>query len=246
MKLIIFDLDGTLVNAFPAIAKSANYAFRALGCKPQKFDTIKRAVGKGDRHLMVDFVGEQLADKALKIYRSQHVDDLKRSVRFTSGAKSLLNWCRSQGFKLAVASNRPTKFARIILKTLKAQDYFDKVLCADKAPKPKPYPDMLFKICQDLKVSLSDTMFVGDMIIDVECGKRAKIRTVAVATGSNTKKELKELRPYKIIDSIKQIKQELTNVFPESIYRGTSSLDSRPACRQARLKRSGMTKKGKL
>ena len=210
MKLIIFDLDGTLVDAYPAIYKSANAAILQLGCPTHNFNFIKRAVGKGDRHLMVDLVGEPLADQALKIYRRSHGQDLKTSVKFLPGAKALLNWCQSQGILLAVASNRPTRFAKIIIKALKAERYFQKVLCADKAPKPKPYPDILLKICKDLKVSEDQTLFVGDMTIDVECGRRAKIKTVAVATGSNSKKELKESRPYKIIDRVNQIKPLIT------------------------------------
>ena len=213
MKLIIFDLDGTLVDAYSAIYKSVNFALSELGFPSQKFSYIKRAVGKGDRHLMVDFVGEKLADQALKIYRRHHTKALESGVRFLPGAKSLLNWGKSQGFLLAVASNRPTKFVKIILRTLKADDYFDKVLCADKAPKPKPYPDILFKICDDLKVKKDQTIFVGDMVIDVDCGNRAKIKTVAVATGSNSKKELKQSRPYKIINQIIQLKQLLKKGF---------------------------------
>ncbi len=206
-RLIVFDLDGTLVNAYPAIIRSVNFTLKKLGLPPQRPLVIKRAVGMGDRHLMAHFVGESLADKAISFYRGHHLKALHKGVHFLPGAKNLLLWCKSQGFHLGIVTNRPTVFTKEILKGLEAQSYFAKVLCADKSPQPKPAPDMLLKICKDLKIPRNQTIYVGDMVIDVNCGANAGIRTIAVATGSNSKNELKQASPYKIINSLKQIKQ---------------------------------------
>ena len=64
IKLVIFDLDGTLVNAYPAVSRSVNYTLGALGFAPRSDAEIKRSVGSGDRRLMAHFVGEKLADRA--------------------------------------------------------------------------------------------------------------------------------------------------------------------------------------
>ena len=103
---------------------------------------------------MVHFVGEKLADKAMAIYRPHHTKALKvkGAVRFLPGALGILKFLKSKGYKLAIASNRPTKFTRIILKVLGVLELFDVVLCADRADKPKPYPDMLWAIAKRLKV----------------------------------------------------------------------------------------------
>ncbi len=206
IRLVIFDLDGTLVNAYPAVTQSVNFTLMKLEFPPQTATQVKRAVGWGDRQLMVQFVGEDLADKALKIYRANHLKVLEKGVRFMPGAQALLRWCQAQGFLLAIASNRPTRFTEIILKGLDIKEQFDVVLCADKAKRPKPYPDILWEICQRLKVNKKQALFVGDMTIDVHCGANAGIQTVAVATGSNTKKELNQSKPYKIINRINQLK----------------------------------------
>ncbi len=209
IRLVIFDLDGTLVNAYPAVVASVNFTLKKLGFPPKTAHQIKRAVGWGDRHLMVDFVGEDLADKAMTLYRPHHFKALKTGVSFLAGALDLLKWCKMHGIKLAIASNRPTKFSNEILKGLKVSQFFDQVLCADKAKRPKPYPDMLLQICRELKVKKQDVLFVGDMTIDLNCGARAGIKTVGVPTGSNTKKELNELKPYKIINKVNQLKKLL-------------------------------------
>lgn len=209
IKSVIFDLDGTLVNAYPAISLSVNYTLNALGFAPRPSSEIKRKVGGGDRTLMAHYVGEKLADRAIVIYRAHHTKALKikGKVRLLPGALGILKFLKGRGYKLAIASNRPTKFTRIILKVLGVSQLFDVVLCADRADKPKPYPDMLWAIARSLNVDRKEILYVGDMTIDVNCARRAGVRMVAVPTGSSSKKELKDLNPWRIIGKINQLKE---------------------------------------
>src|SRR5277367_401838 len=104
IKLIIFDLDGTLVNAYPAVSQSVNYTLNSLGFAPRSHADVKRSVGGGDRKLMVHFVGEKLAPQALAIYRPHHTQALKRKggVRLLPGALGILKFLKSKGCKLAI------------------------------------------------------------------------------------------------------------------------------------------------
>ena len=212
IKLVIFDLDGTLVNAYPAVSQSVNYTLGAFGLAPRTHGEIKRSVGGGDRKLMVHFVGERRADEAIAIYRPHHTKALqqKGAVRLLPGALGALKFLKLKGYKLAIASNRPTKFTRIILRVLGVLQYFDLVLCADRAPLPKPYPDMLWVIIQRLKMAKNEAVFVGDMTIDINCAHQAGIRAVAVATGSSSSKELKALKPWAFMDKMVQLKSIIT------------------------------------
>lgn len=213
IKLVIFDLDGTLVNAYPAVARSVNYTLKALGFAGRSHTEIKHSVGAGDRQLMVTFVGAKLADGALSIYRPHHAKILKSRgmVRFLPGASGVLKFLKSNGYKIAIASNRPTRFTRIILNVLGVLKLFDCVLCADHAERPKPYPDMLWAIAKRLGVDKADVLYVGDMTIDVRCARAAGIRMVAVATGSNSKKELKSLKPWRIIGRMSLLKKAINS-----------------------------------
>ena len=212
IKVVIFDLDGTLVNAYPAVAKSVNYTLNKLGFAPRSHDEIKCSVGGGDHQLMIHFVGEKLGLKALSIYRPHHTKALKMKglVKFLPGVLGILKFLKGKGYKLAIASNRPTKFTRIILKVLGVLKLFDVVLCADRARRPKPYPDMLWVIAKRLGFDKSEVLYVGDMTIDINCAHQAGVRVVAVATGSSSKKELKELKPWQIIDRMVQLKSIIT------------------------------------
>ncbi len=209
IKAVIFDLDGTLVNAYPAVARSVNYTLGSLGFAPRSHREIKRSVGGGDRKLMVHFVGEELAGKAIAIYRPHHTRALKvkGAVKLLPGALGILKFLKGKGYKLAIASNRPTKFTRIILKVSGVLPFFDVVLCADRAEKPKPYPDILWAIAKRLSLGAQEVLYVGDMTIDVNCAHRAGVRMVAVATGSSSKKELKDLKPWRIIGKMSQLKK---------------------------------------
>lgn len=211
IRACIFDLDGTLVNAYPAVSRSVNHTLRTMGFKPRSHDQIKRAVGWGDRHLLAQFVGEELADKALKLYRPHHAGALvaKGGVRFLEGAQGLLRSLHADGYKLAIASNRPTKFTLIILKKLKIRGVFDVVLCADRVARPKPAPDIVAAVLRRLRLQRQEALYVGDMTIDVKTGHNARVLTAAVTTGSSTRAELKALRPHRIIAQISQVKTVL-------------------------------------
>ena len=202
IRLVIFDLDGTLVYAYPAIIDSFNHTMRKLGLPRQKPRTITRAVGLGDGQLLKPFLNGFSVEAALKIYRRHHGPALRRKTRFLPGAKMILRTLKAKGLFLAVASNRPTKFSHIILRRLKIKNQFDYVLCGDRISAPKPAPDILKAILKRLSCRPAEALYVGDMTIDVLTGRRAKVRTVAVTTGSSSRRELAGSRPYKVVGNM--------------------------------------------
>ncbi len=204
-KIIIFDLDGTLVNAYKAVYRSINYAMTACGFPRISAHVVKRSVGWGDKHLIEGFVGKKKSPGVLKIYRRHHTEALKTGVTFLPGAKRVINGLKRQGYLLAIASNRPTRFTKSILQNLKIEDHFDYVLCGDRSRRPKPHPDMLWQILKKYKLSREDALFVGDMTIDAQTGRAAKVETVVVLTGSSTRAEIKVFKPSKIIMNISQL-----------------------------------------
>lgn len=205
IKLIIFDLDGTLVDAYDAIIKSFNYTMQKLDYPMQDALTIRRAVGWGDENLLRPFLNLKDLPKALLIYRKQHKTDLFKVSRLFPKVDMLLSRLKSKGYKLAIASNRPTKFSRLIIRHLRIEKYFDYILCADTLKHRKPHPEILYKIMQRFCVKPRQALYVGDMNIDAQTGRRAKVRTIIVTTGSSTKEEVKRERPYRIIRRIREI-----------------------------------------
>lgn len=209
VRLIIFDLDGTLVDAYPAIIDSFNWTMKALKLPLWDALTIRRAVGWGDKNLLRPFTKKETLNKALMVYRRHHQKALSQKTRFLPGAKKLLVTLKKKGYRLAVASNRPTKFSHIILRHLKIKKSFDYILCADKIKRAKPYPDIILRILKKLTIKPTEAVYIGDMTVDVQAGKRAKVKTIAVLGGSSTRKELARLKPYKIINNIRHVAEIL-------------------------------------
>jgi len=207
IELVVFDLDGTLVDAYPAIAESINHMLKKMGRPTQSLLTIKRSVGWGGDSLVRCFIEEEHADKAFAIFRTHHDQRLRRNLKLQPGAKKLLMFLKKKGIRLAIASNRPTKFCLIILKTLGLEKYFFRVVGGDGVKKPKPHADMLKLILKEARMPASRAVYVGDMSVDVQCGKGAKVFTIALPTGSCTLKELKAEKPDILASGLEDVRQ---------------------------------------
>ena len=204
-KLFIFDLDGTLADVYTAIERSLNFTRNTLGYSNISYGVIKRSVGKGDRLFMEAFFEPEDTARALRIFRKHHKESVMRYSRLMPFAKQLLRKLKDKGKYIAIASNRPTVFTNRILKALDIRRYINYVLCADKAKRIKPYPDILINIIGHFKVSPKDAVYTGDMTIDLEAAHRAKIDGVFVKGGSGFIKEARAYRKAKIISSLREI-----------------------------------------
>ncbi len=209
IRLVIFDLDGTLVDAYRAIAGSFNHTMRALGYPGQDNLTIRRAVGWGDENLLRPFIKPKDLPRAIGIYRNHHARSLTRYSRLFPGVTRLLRALKTEGFKLAVASNRPTRFSLLLLGHLGIRKYFDCVLCADACTYGKPHPQILNSIMKKFSLKPQQAMYVGDMTIDAEAGRRARVRTIIITTGSSAASEIKKIKPYRTIRNISALSKIL-------------------------------------
>ena len=209
IKLVIFDLDGTLADAYEAISKSVNFILQKLGRPKASYLKIRKAVGLGDRRLLAAFVPEKDLDSALSIYRRHHRISLKKYSRLLPYSKGVLEYLRGNKIKAAIASNRPTEFTNILLNSLGIKGCFDYVLCADKLTEGKPNPEIILKILRELKINPREALYVGDMVVDIETGHNAGVKAIAVLGGSSTLAEIKKARPFKIIKSLASLRKHL-------------------------------------
>lgn len=208
IKLVIFDLDGTLIDAYEAIEKSLNYTLKILGYETVGFSAVHKAVGAGDVNFIKTFVEDKYVEKALGIYREHHKSALLTYTRTIPSTKRMLKSLKKRNFRLAVATNRPEKFSLILLNHLGLDDYFDLITCAGTVEELKPEPTLLLRILEELEINSDEALYVGDMAVDVYAGKNAGIKTIAVMSGSSSESELKKAKPHKLISSI----AELTNL----------------------------------
>lgn len=204
-RIFIFDLDGTLVDAYRAIRASLNFTLEKFDYKKVSLDIVKKSVGKGDRSFIKKFFKEIDLDKAIKIYGLHHKKSLMTLSKCLPYTKSLLKQLKIRKKAVVVVTNRPDKFSRIILKNLDINKYIDYVFCADITKKRKPDPGMLEMAIKKFNFKRKDAVYVGDMAIDLEAAKRAKIDSIFIKGGSGTLREAKRFKNTKIISSLKEV-----------------------------------------
>jgi len=202
VKLVIFDLDGTLINAFPAIIRSFNFTMRSLGYSPRGALAIRRAVGWGDSNLLKPFVLKKDLPRATVLYRRHHKQALLTGSRLYPGVRKLLVYLKSKGYQLAVASNRPTVFSRILIRRHRLNKFFAQVICADVLKKGKPHPQILKEVMRKLCFAPGETVFVGDMAIDAQTARRAKVKAIIVLSDPGMKQRIRLEKPYCLIRRI--------------------------------------------
>ena len=187
---VVFDLDGTLVDSFGAIADSANAARLALGLPPVAFPEITRHVGHGLRHLLGEVVGPELVDRAVPLYREAHARIYLDRTTPLPGALDTVRRLHAGGIRMAVASNKLSAFSRGIVEHLGFGPYLAAVEGPDTAGAVKPDPAMIRRCLAAIGVDASEALYVGDMPLDVESGRRAGVAVVLVATGVAPRREL--------------------------------------------------------
>lgn len=208
----MFDLDGTLINAYPAICASFHYVMKKMGLPPVSDNEVIRAVGWGERKLFEPFVTASRVEEALGIYRPHHIQALAEHCEYLPGAKELLSRLHAQGYRLAVASNRPERTSRLVLQELGAEDFFEAVVCGDTIQKFKPDPGVLLEILKRTHSAAQEAVYVGDMALDVQTGKGAGVVTIAVATGSSSAEEIDAAGPDYRITAIGEVTRILDEI----------------------------------
>jgi phosphoglycolate phosphatase len=204
--LLIFDLDGTLVNTLEDIAASLNDTLARLGRPPLPVDTVRRYVGDGITMLITRALDgrQELLTDAVALYKDHQSRNLVVRTLLYPGVREVLEYFK--GIPMAVVTNKACEFSTPILDRLGVRDYFTVIVGADSGLPLKPAPDAFLKIMKDTGVSPEDTAVVGDGTTDMKAGKAAGITTCAVTYGYRAAEELRKERPDYIIQAFSELK----------------------------------------
>lgn len=202
VKLIIFDLDGTLIDSSIDITNAINYAIEPYGVKPVAVEETISLVGEGITRLMEKIVDRSqksedrsqtkeidkdiLVDRFLDHYSGHLVD--KTTVY--PGVRETLE--RLKDYKKAVISNKREALSTKILNDLGLLKYLDLVVGSDTTPERKPSPVPILHVLSKLNIKTGDAVIVGDSNFDIEAGKAAEIKTIAVTYGYRPREVLKK------------------------------------------------------
>jgi phosphoglycolate phosphatase len=213
-QLVLFDLDGTLVDTAPDIADAVNRVLelRKLPAMPEAW--VRSRIGHGSRQLLVQAVGAASGaptmDAAtmaqlMEEFGRHYADCVGRRGRVFPGARTALAQLRRAGVKLALLTNKEARFARLVLAAHDLDGDFDLELCGDTLPAKKPDPLPVWHALAHFGVPAASALLVGDSDIDVRTARAAGIAVWGVSYGYGGP-ALERSGPERIIGSLAQVR----------------------------------------
>jgi phosphoglycolate phosphatase len=182
--VVIFDLDGTLVDSKPDLAASVNHVRASFGLGPLGEDAIGGMIGGGAETLVRRALGEPRSpgevDSALGQFLAYYREHMLDQSRLYPGVGKTLD---RLGGPLAVLTNKPIRFSRLMLEGLGIHDRFSVVYGGNSFSEKKPDPVGIHRILEDTGARADAAWMVGDSAVDVLAGRRAGVRTCGVTWG---------------------------------------------------------------
>jgi phosphoglycolate phosphatase len=204
-EAILFDLDGTLIDSYPAITASVNYVRNQRGLPPLAIAAVKQHVGRGPDYLLAHTVPGYCAATDIARYRIHHPSVMLNGTTLLPGAAEGLAALYQAGKRLGLCSNKPRVFSTQLLRHLGVADYLEVVLGPEDVERPKPDPAMLCAALARLGVPANRVLYVGDMTVDIQTARAAGLAVWVVPTGSDDRAALEAAGPDRILDGLGEL-----------------------------------------
>jgi len=211
-RLVVFDLDGTLIDSAGDLAQAMNATLARLapGTPPLPLTTVRRFIGNGAGVLVarsLQAVGlEVRPEDALPVFLDCYRSRLLDTTRLYPGVSETLD--QLAGRTLAVLSNKPGDMSRTILQGLGVAGRFARIWGAGDVPARKPDPAGLQRLMAELDASATETVLVGDSAVDIQTGRAAGVRTVGVSYGLDPE-SLQHAAPDVVVDDARDLARVL-------------------------------------
>lgn len=216
IKLLIFDLDGTLLNTLNDLTDSTNYALGVFNYPTRTIEEVRNFVGNGVAKLIERAIPEgknnQNFEKCLEIFKENYAQNMNNKTTPYSGIIELLQTLKSKNYKIAVVSN---KFD-LAVKSL-CQKYFPNLIDIaigeneKEGIKKKPAPDTVNQVLEIFKMSNTQAIYIGDSEVDIMTAQNAQMLCISVTWGFKDKDFLLKNNAKIIINSPDEIISLLEN-----------------------------------
>ena len=209
-KLVIFDLDGTLLDTIADLAGATNYALTQLSYPTHDTDAIRTFVGNGINKLLERALpaNEQTEENVMRMrsyfvpYYDAHNADLSSPY---PGIEVLLQSLQEKGIGIAVASNKYQEATTKLVKHYFPTIQFAEVLGQRENIPVKPHPTIVFDILNKTGINKKDVLYVGDSGVDMQTAQNAEVDAIGVTWGFRSRTELETFHPLGIIDKAEEL-----------------------------------------
>ena len=229
-KYFLFDLDGTLTDPKEGITTCVQYALHSLGIEEPDLDRLESFIGPPLKDSFMEFYGmdEEQAQAAVKKYRERFNDKGLYENEIYPGIAPMLQMLSEKGFRLAVASSKPTVFVEKILEHFGIRQYFKVVVGSEldgsRTSKDQVVMEALWQLFGAKPILYHEVYMIGDRRFDVEGARAMKVESVGVTYGYGGMEELREAHADYIVESVEELREfllrELCEVRPKG-FMGT-------------------------
>ena len=217
VKMVMIDLDGTLIHTAPDLADCANRMLAELGRPACPIETVMTWIGNGVPRLVKRaLTGEMWAEpdaalfeRAHAIYQKHYAAHVSDRSRPFPGVVEGLQQLKARGYRLACITNKAEVFTLPLLRNLDLHKYFELILSGDSLPKQKPDPLPLRHACQHFGITPDHGVLVGDSSNDVEAARAAGMPVLCVTYGYNHGHDIREAHPDAVVDSLVEVNRHL-------------------------------------
>ena len=208
IELILFDIDGTLIDSSDDIVCATNATLNELGLKEVSKEQIISFVGKGFEIFMKNLISDKdpkFFINAKKLFSKNWNKQCSKKAKVFDGAFEILEHF-SDKIK-GIVTNRRKEFAVMSLKSIGIYDKFQYVNGGDSFEELKPHPAAIEKALKAFSIDKQQAVIVGDMDVDIKAGKNAGILTCAVSYGLEEPEILRKLKPDYMVDTLLELKK---------------------------------------
>jgi phosphoglycolate phosphatase len=217
VKMVLIDVDGTLVDSVPDLAYCVDEMMEQLGMPVRGEASVRNWVGNGverlvRRALTNSLDGEPdkaLFDKAYPVFLDLYADNTsKRSILYP-GVTEGIAFLKSARYKLGCVTNKAAQFTEPLLKDLGIYDNFSIVISGDTLPQKKPDPAPLLHAAEFFGVAPEEAMMLGDSVSDVKAARAAGFQIICMSYGYNHGEDIRTANPDAVIDSMAELPELL-------------------------------------
>ncbi len=215
-KLVIFDLDGTLLNTISDLGNSCNYALSTMGFAEHPLSAYKYMVGNGVRRLLERAqpdADDKTIDELLKHFRHHYDEHCLDTTKPYPGIPELLSELTSMGINVAVASNKYESAVKKIITHFFPEIPFVATLGQVPDRPVKPDPSVIFAVLNISPTRKSEVLYCGDSAVDIETARRACVESVGVTWGFRPVSELRKACADHVVSSANEILKFLEDPF---------------------------------
>ena len=216
-KLIMIDVDGTLVDSVPDLAYCIDEMMQKLGLQKWGEVKVRHWVGNGipklvERALTGELEGrpiKEVFDIAYPIFLDLYEDNTAERSYLYDGVREGLNYLKSQGYQLGCVTNKSEQFTHPLLKVLGIFNDFKIIISGDTLAKRKPDPMPLLYCAEYFKLKPQECLMLGDSVSDVKAARAAGFDIICMSYGYNHGNDIADENPDLVIDSMSQLSDHL-------------------------------------